>query len=145
MMGKQLINLQDIKDEFSSAGIGSGFIDIKKVLKTLLPKEKQLDVMTRVRDVELDKISTALYHAHNISILQTKRLSKPRKDETGKEYIPPLMSHPELFILQNLSLRLSLDSQSRDELVKTFIAHIAREMEVGIAAAKEEARVKGEV
>ena len=110
--------------------VGSKFgsiADIKVLLQEYLER-KNIDLISRIRDVELDKICSMLYHTHNIS-LKMSLLVNANRDKTKEKDLKIIMCSGENYVLQNLYLRLSLNSQSRIEIENILVSLIKKEME----------------
>ena len=122
---ENILDIEDIKSQFNNK-FGS-IADIKLLLEKYLER-KNIDLISRIRDVELDKICNLLHHSHlisikmNIAILGSKKFSEVLEKDIK-------LSSGELYGIRNLSLRLSLDSSSRKEIENILVSLIKKEME----------------
>lgn len=105
-------DIQDIIENVQRRGLTTS--DIKLILTRMFDRNN-IDMTTRVRDVELDNICNMLHHGHQLTLMM--------QDDTGFTKLFEL----EAYVLQNLSLRLSLDSRSRDEIVAIFTQMVKEE------------------
>lgn len=143
-----IYQLQDLKDKL---GIRekSGVSDIKEIIHRFLDREN-IDLISRIDRNELDKICNMLHHSHQISLKWNKALLEKYKSENNQEKIKELtensiMCSGELYVLQNLGLRLSLGSESRKELENVFISLIKTELDIMKNAKEDTSQKKPEV
>lgn len=124
------ISLDALKEEIAKNTKSKSVFDIEGIIKKFLNRP-DIDMITRIRDTELDKICNMLHHTHKISVLKIKRLSEIKLvDIKNNEDVKKNLCTGEIFVLQNLFLRLSLDSKSREELVNMFVSIIRTEIEM---------------
>ena len=117
------------------------FRNMKDLILMFLDR-KGIDVITRIKEQELDKICNMLHHTHKISVLRNYYIKRYEKDTS--EYVPELdfkfskfeLCSGEKYVLQNLSLRLSLDGKSREELQTIISALVKTELEFKKAEAE---------
>jgi len=107
----------------------SAVSDIKEVINAFLNRQ-DIDMITRIRDTELDKICNMLHHTHGISIILNNAFISELGTKYKKEIYIPVICSGERYVLQNLSLRLSLNSESRKELENVFISLIKNELDM---------------
>jgi len=119
-MDNNIMDFDQLKSVISGQR-SSTITDIRNIIDSLLNRS-DIDMISRIKDIELDKICNMLHHSHQLSLM----MNKDFKIDPNKHEI--LMCSAEKYVLQNLSLRLSLDSQSRKEFVDIFISLIKTEL-----------------
>lgn len=113
------------EDLIKDIGFNSVKTELKDVLKIIL-KRKNIDLLTRIKEIELDKICRMYYFGVKLTYYMNKTLlSKENiekllklKSQDLEKYLQKyfIKSSLEDYVLTNLYLRLSLDSQSRNEI-----------------------------
>lgn len=98
------MDVTDFEDLLSSSSM-------HKIIDTLFDKSK-LEMITRIRDIELDKLARMLYFGKKLSEHKNK------------------ISNLEKFVKLHLALRLSLDSKSREEIAEIFTSLIKTNVEL---------------
>lgn len=137
---ESVLSFDELKDEIEKGIKGQSVLDIKSILDRFLNRQ-DIDLITRIKENELDRICNMLHHTHKISLLKVRRLAVYEDIKTiDDNYIKNNMCTGEIYVLQNLSLRLSLDSQSREELVNIFVSVIKTELENIIKTKSEDSK-----
>ena len=67
-----VISFDEFKHEFANNSSG---VSLNRTISHLLDKEK-IDIISRIRDIELDKINKMYHHASQISLKMTLDLEK---------------------------------------------------------------------
>lgn len=93
--------------------------DIKHILIGLLSRNK-IDMLSKINEYELDKICNMLHHSHQQSVLMCYRLNLKGKERR--------MISPHRYVLQNLSLRLSVDGHTWNHFTQIFTGLINRDV-----------------
>jgi hypothetical protein len=131
MSKDQIISFEQLKEEFSKSGV-SDFSDLQGVLSDFIQKGK-IERITRIRDIELDRICQMLF----FGVKHTAKLNKKDffvfSNVQELEYKDLFISSILEYTLINLSLRLSLDSQSRAELKDIVVSLIKSQIEKELA------------
>ncbi len=123
----QIVDIQALKDEFGTSTKTTTMLDLQNVFNDFIKKQK-VERISRIRDVELDKICRLMY----FGIRHTAILNADKNfNFSNLKYEDIEVSSLLEYTMINLSLRLSLDSQSRTEL-KDIITSL-----VGIQLQKE--------
>ena len=135
----QIVDIQALKKDFAQTGKTTSILDLQNIFNDFITKQK-VERISRIRDVELDKICRMMYfgirHTAILNILiaqktKTKLDDKKKFNFSNLNYNEIEVSSILEYTMINLSLRLSLDSQSRLEL-KEIITSL-----VGIQLQKE--------
>lgn len=123
----EIIDIEALKSEFGGSGKATSMIDLQNVFNDFITKQK-VERISRIRDVELDRICRLMY----FGIRHTAILNSDKNfNFSNLIYAELNVSSLLEYTMINLSLRLSLDSQSRMEL-KDIITSL-----VGIQLQKE--------
>jgi len=117
--GQEIIDYEEFSKQINSAS----FFDLQKTINDFIQREK-IERITRIRDVELDKICQMFF----FGIRHTAFMNKGRKNYMTLSYDKLKISSMLEYTLINLSLRLSLSSKSRDELKEVITNMIKAEM-----------------
>lgn len=128
-MTENSIEVLDINDFLKSDKKGDNIINSEKIINTLLD-ETRIDSITRIRDLELDKISTMLHHTIQISAKYSAAMLmySENRDIYIKENKLFICSGYK-YIKQNLKLRLSINSRSREEFENIFTTFFKHQIE----------------
>lgn len=123
----QIVDINALKEEFGNSGKTTSMLDLQNVFNDFITKQK-VERISRIRDVELDRICRLMY----FGIRHTAILNKDKNfNFSNLKYDDIEVSSLLEYTMINLSLRLSLDSQSRLEL-KDIITSL-----IGIQLQKE--------
>lgn len=127
-----ILDINDIVGNLNNKSFGS-LGDIQKIISQFINRG-DIDLISRIKDTELDNICNMLFQSHTLSIKWTlRRLQLKNKNKKIHEIIiskeDVIISAGEEYALKHLNLTLSLDSQSRTEIKEILISLIKKEIE----------------
>lgn len=122
---ENVTEIEDLQKFFTDLNKQNSFLNFEKTLTNILDS-KQIEKLTRIRDVELDNIANMFFWG----VKHTSFMNK------SKKFYYPTLNYNDLkissmleYILIHLSLRLSLDGKSRQEIENILTAMIKIEMD----------------
>lgn len=125
-MSEEITDLEELK---KFIGGGKSLFNIKDTIADFINKSN-IDRITRIRDVELDEICRMFFYGirHSAFLIHGKNIniSFINYEELTDNY---MISEILEYVLINLSLRLSLNSESRKELENIATAMIRKEID----------------
>lgn len=140
-MANQIIDFEDLKNQITDTKPNTSLFNFENTFRNFLDTSK-VEKISRIRDVELDKICqmlffgvrhTAFLNVSKQSTINYLNLSANQKgkikDIETNLYKKLEISYLLEYTIMNLSLRLSLSSQSREELKGVVNSLIKAEME----------------
>jgi len=130
MTNNEVISYEQLQDFSLKNDKVDTVSDIKQIIAALLDRKK-LDMITSVKETEIDNITNKLHHGIQYSRMMNRHLGF--LDENNKKVDKDTqleMCSPHHHVIQNLALRLSLDRESRKEFVKVSTAMIQRTQDI---------------
>lgn len=120
---KEILEFQDIK---KLLGYKTEVFDIQSIIQEFINKSN-IERITRIKDTELDKICRLFYFG--IKHTSYLNLNKDFSFTNNTKYQDIKISSILDYVMINLSMRLSLNSKSREELTAVIVELIKKETE----------------
>ena len=142
----QIVDIKSLREEFGTQKSATSMLDLQNVFNDFITKQK-VERISRIRDVELDKICRMMYfgirHTAILNVIIAKK-TKTKSDDfktfnfSNLDYNKIEVSSILEYTMINLSLRLSLDSQSRLELKEIITSLVGIQLQKEIKNQKDE-------